>query len=251
MNKGTMDGITGFKGVMGYRIHAVNTGSAAQVDFFVVVFAGIQAKSPPPFTNARDINQAGNRHFMTSHARTHTHTHTTLAGRKCCYIGCWVFVPGIKDGRRGCGTHTPPPSRGEHRGLVLSICLFVFHYKAERLDGRTDGRTGRMFVLKQAHAGRRVLSLVCQNGHVNHKKKILPAPSKASRPVTIPSRTVHGESRFCSRCMSSGRALPVNMVALLLFECLVYPSPSVIHHITPPSPSMQCFLHLPRELYIH
>lgn len=28
-----------------------------------------------------------------------------------------------------------------------------------------------MFVLKQAHAGRRVLSLVCQNGHVNHKKK--------------------------------------------------------------------------------
>lgn len=48
MNKGTMDGITGFKGVMDYRIHAVNTGSAAQVDFFVVVFAGIQAKSPPP-----------------------------------------------------------------------------------------------------------------------------------------------------------------------------------------------------------
>lgn len=79
MNKGTMDGITGFKGVMDYRIHAVNTGSAAQVDFFVVVFAGIQAKSPPPpFTNARDINQAGNRQFMTSHA--HTHTLLWLAG---------------------------------------------------------------------------------------------------------------------------------------------------------------------------
>lgn len=109
--KGTMDGITGFKGAIDHRIHALRQRSSGRL--FCCFFCN-QASPPPP--NARDINQAGNRHFVI----THSGRQDMLLHRRL------VSVPGRKYSRRGCGIQReemagiiyPPDMRVDGRMLV-------------------------------------------------------------------------------------------------------------------------------------